>query len=528
MSANEDPIGLDGLDDEEDLANVDVNSEQGDEADIYQDEPTEEAARKWWMDQSWEQKWRGVVKLLASNTARWEAPSGDDPRGDVLEEYKRQALVERNPHQGTRPTVLHELARDFGVGDFQDIPEDTRLKVVKYLLRHVQQRAPAGGYDMQEDPILEVAMRCDNLKFIQYLVDNCAETLPDLLDAYSLAGMNSLHYAFKIHIPEALKHGERVRKRLTKKKNLNLKTFLVLLRQFVQRARPETVAAQDKKESNTPIHYALSYELCRLESEFYRDKIVRPLVTKGDLILKKQHGLQFNKKDESPYLYYKHSEEIWKQEHSLATAPKVQVKVETKAQQQQDDAKKLRDPKEDIITGQGSKFIDEKRAAKELSGKAEVGHKELNLTQDQTLLRKEKQLSAQRGTADMAFQVEPQVYGPPRRVMTDKFPSSPNLAKAPEVTLPSRFNITTSGPPQNGTQPNGPAPKLKASQAVGEGPATPAAPPTAKLDAQTAAVNIRNYLKLHYIRTRADMEAKELIYGRVASGQSPLCPMILK
>lgn len=514
MSANEDPIGLD--DEDEDLINVDGESEQG-EVHGYPEESSEEAAKKWWMDQSWEQKWREVLKQLASGKARWDE-SGES-RIAVLEDYKRQALLDKNPQQGTRPTVLHELAKDFEVGDFQDIPEDARLKVVKFLLQHVQRRAPTEGYDLQEDPILEVAMRCDNLKFIQYLVENCADSLPDLLDAYSMAGMNSLHYAFKIHIPEALRHGERVRKRLAKKRNLNLKTFLVLLRQFVLRAKPETVAAQDKKDRNTPIHYALSYELCRLESEYYRDKIVRPLVTKGDMVfLKRQHGLQFNRSDESPYLYYQHSEENWRRENGpdAAAAAGAQGKVGTRTQQQQDDAKRSKDSKVDSAPG-GARSGEEKKAGKDLPGKGEVAHKDLSLIQDQTLLRKEKQSSAQRGTADRMLD-SPQLFTASRG-LADKYPSSPVIGKGADLTLPTRHNLAAAAAPQNASLQVGTSTQLKAPKSVGEGSVSGTTAPTTKLDPETAAENIRDFLKLHYIRTRADMEAKELLYGKVASGQ---------
>ncbi|KAI1121303.1 hypothetical protein F5Y10DRAFT_282592 [Nemania abortiva] len=257
------------------------------------------------MGKSWEQRWGDIFRSLAINERLWNESTGSHVA--VLEDFKKQALTEKSESLGTRPTVLHELAKDFNAGGFQAVPEQTRLEVMNYLIDHnTHHTEKTQTYDeQQEDPILEVAIRCDNKDFLQHIVDHCEDSLSNLLAARGPSGMNCLHYAFKSDILDAAKNSEQMRKKLATEKRLNRRAFLSFLQKFVQSSSDETATAQDRL-GNTPIHYALAYELCRLPINWYKQKIVVPLVVKGDKIFTKhQHARQFNNVHESPYLYFK-------------------------------------------------------------------------------------------------------------------------------------------------------------------------------------------------------------------------------
>lgn len=503
---------LNGLDDDYGLDDVDRFSETGVETHAYQEESTEDAARKQWLEQPWEQKWKEVLKLLAASQVRWDQ-SGDSHL-TILEDYKKESLVSKNPYGATRPTVLHELAKDFECSDFHKIPVETQLKVMRFLLQHMQQRAPTEGFNQiqQEDPILEVAMLTDNHALLHYLTEKCTDSLVELLDAHGQSGMNPLHYAFRTHLADALKHVETVRREKLRpvKKNLTLSVFLKLLRKFILNAKAETVVAQDSA-GNTTIHYALGYDLCRLENSFYMDKIVRPLVEKGDTIfLKRQHARQFNKAEQSPYLYYEHTEKTWKREHH------VPIRTSVTKSRYYDEGKGPEDSKREPLVAD-TRMGDDKRRAKELAGKGETEYRDMSLVQDPKLTRKEKQNATQHGVADKMLEA----HGPLRS--TDKSISSPVMGKGADTVSFTKRNVSSLVPPQNTLMMT--ATQSRAPKSVGEASNGDKQSAT-KIDPQIAAANIHTYLKLHYIRTRADMEAKELLYGKVASGKfspSSLC-----
>ena len=125
MATNDDKL----LDEEFDLSEIDEYDENFEKP--LSDEK-DEAAK--WAEQTWEQQRKHVMTLLATNQARWD--ESGDPKIDLLEEYKKKALTNRDSRERTTPTILHMLAKNFYTDDFQNIPRDTKLKIIKYLLQH--------------------------------------------------------------------------------------------------------------------------------------------------------------------------------------------------------------------------------------------------------------------------------------------------------------------------------------------------------------------------------------------------------
>ncbi|KAJ8119714.1 hypothetical protein ONZ43_g3397 [Nemania bipapillata] len=427
------------------------------------------ADTQWRLENTWEQRWKDVFKTLATNSE--------------VDDFKWEALIEKSATLGARPTVLHELAKDFNAGDFQRIPETRRYEVMSHLINHnVREPEPTQSYD-QQDPVLEVAIRCDNKDFLQYIVKNCKASLEKLLAARGLSGMNCLHYAFK-YIPEAIKHSGLVKKKRATEKNLCLREFLPLLKTFVQQASGEACTAPDK-QGNTPVHYALDYELCCLRIEWYRENIVQPLVLKADSIFKRHHARQFNAANESPYLYFTSTMEAYNKIRSTNDTPVTSEQSESSSRPRYDNATELRNIKDGAFSAMSSKagFIDRRLDVRQVSKKGEVG--QVSQNPEHALLRREKQVIARQGAADRAFDI--------------------SKMKNPQNSLPGNMTArdVSQMPPQIGgsTSQTQDSPSVKAAT-------------SSKISAKGAADMIREFLRLHYIRERPDMEAKELLYGK--------------
>ena len=511
MATNDDKL----LDEEFDLSEIDEYDENFEKP--LSDEK-DEAAK--WAEQTWEQQRKHVMTLLATNQARWD--ESGDPKIDLLEEYKKKALTNRDSRERTTPTILHMLAKNFYTDDFQNIPRDTKLKIIKYLLQHRESSFSKSETKYTEDnPILKVAMDFANYEFIQLMITDYKNKLPDLLDAKDMEKMNSLHYAFKTQLPKAMESTQKVRQGtpVAQEKRLGLSETLRMISVFVQEAKPETIAATDK-DGNTPIHYALDYKLCRLRIEIY-GKMVRSLVKKGDPVLKKETASQFNLENESPYLYYLHTEEKWLKQFGQTKMPHLGEK---------DSKPGIKDP-EKAVGSRGGNFDDAKmdgqdfleKGGKEQKRKGQGGNMppphlgtSENLPQSPTLLapKREKPSSAPRGAPSKTMDASQGHELSNGRL--SYFPGSPTGKSVPSESL---VRTQTHAPAQ--TDNSAELKPLPGIEITSNG--KPTAPPkriVKSLEPKIAAEEIRTFLKLHYIRTRADMEAKELLFGKIASGKS--------
>lgn len=490
-------------------------------------EEKDEEAR--FRDQTWEQQWREVMRILAAGQARWD--ESEKGEGRLLEEYKKKALTNREIRERTTPTFLHILARRRDTDDFESLPEETLLKIIKYLLQH-QQKVPVDGEsgEPNEDPILRVAMEFNNSKFIDSVI-KCSEDLPgklkELLDAKGLYKMNCLHYAFKVQLPKALGTTSRGKQETASTpERPRLVTTINMIQKFLRAAKPETIASQDEY-GNTPIHYALDYNLCRL-GKAHRS-IVEYIVKKGDQPLKKNAAHQFNLKNESPYLYFLRTQQEWKKKQNItrpsaATTMDKGIKLSTK------EIENISGPKGIILTGPTKDRQDE---LMRIEHQRRVLPPKPGPMENSTLYMPPPPLPAEKGkystpgggkdqVRDVDYDQEhfrrPSLHHsePPVAQETPQ-----KLASPGDITFPKSLTRTLT---QNFDQMDT-STQRKAPPSIADSSIKPSVSRQQEKnfeEAERAANEIGEFVKIHYIRTRTDMEAKELLYGIVASGKSAM------
>jgi hypothetical protein len=442
-----------------------------------------------WLKQSLDEKCRDVMNLLVKRERRWDTKSGNS---DIkpLEDYKIQAMTGRDDREKTTPTVLHILAKaDKKV--IKDVPSDILALVVKYLLEHRDKSASsqAGRADDGEEPILKVAMDFDNSVFIQCVMECWAEGFPDLLDSKDSQGMNCLHYIFK--------------------KNKRFK-------KLVTKARPETLATKDT-EGNTPIHYAMDYRLCRERQQNY-DKLVQLMVLRGDTAIRKSG--EFNQQQESPYLYYQRT----RAECMKANAPAMAVTKSHPAVKTSVDDGEQNGKLREMTATRGGRIVPERAECsvppKPTKLPASNTHGTGSLLDDiPVVLNTNKALTAPKGAA----------------ANTERVVSAPDgfgLRRSPTANINPPIPISGSPlEPAGQIETQGQTQAIHAKALVQSRTPFPTqsrkkqTDPTDGRDGSREdagdvnAEKIREFLRLHYIRTRSDLEARSLIYGRVASGK---------
>lgn len=279
-----------------------------------------------WYEWPLHKRWEDTVNRLICRDVCWDdAPGGDEEEeGDasirVLDSREKKSLAESNPKDKTSPTVLHRLAVDFNCENFKQLTAATQLKVITYLLQ-ARKGGPLNNAGTAEDPILTRAMEHENMEFITFIVEHCASSLPDLLEARDVGRQNCLHYIFKVQLPDAL-----YRK---KDKGLRSRNTLKILGSIFKYISPQCLTAKDS-EGNTPMHYALGYKTCRMPIEMYPNMVLH-LMRVGDKALRssEQRSVQFNIRGESPYLYFLRTrrEYMLKQEAAQVSARPVEKEI---------------------------------------------------------------------------------------------------------------------------------------------------------------------------------------------------------
>ncbi|KAL7928909.1 hypothetical protein V8C35DRAFT_316826 [Trichoderma chlorosporum] len=478
-------------------------------------------------EQTWEQQWREVMRDLVSGKAKWDESIEGQSR--LLEEYKKKALTSRDARERTTPTFLHTLARRRDTDDFESLPEDTQLRIITYLLQNQESvSADVDRSEAKEDPILRVAMEFNNAKFIKFII-HCSVALPgklnELLKATDHEEMNCLHYAFKEQLPKAMgtipvaKQGVSVAA-----KRPNLEITIRMIHSFVKDAAPETITSRDN-HGNTPIHYALDYRNCRLQSATYGN-IVQYLVLKGDKVLKKRVSHQFNFDNQSPYLYFLHTREKCPEHKqppvtkSAATAP-----------MEKRDRFSGKEPKgvirtKDTALDESTKDTDDENAKAEHQRKAlppKPGMVEASRTQMPPPPLPEKGRILNHELRETKPGTDDADDGPRQQSRRASVHNSQvQIAREDPDSLVPVANATpkplTRSQTQNHDQ-NMDSAQTKVSSNVMSNEKK-SQQNTKSLVSDAAAFEIGEFVKVHYIRTRTDMEAKELLYGKVASDKN--------
>jgi hypothetical protein len=446
-----------------------------------------------------DQKCKDVMNLLADKKRRWSNDSGN-PNIPILEEYKKIALTRRDPRDKTLPTALHILARNYKK-DFTHVPTSVRETVIKYLLKQEEAKSssdPATHENIQEQPILHVAMTFENDDFIDCVEKCWPQGFPDLLHAQDGEGKNCLHHVFAL--PSQVKQISAVKTRTLQR-----------AQKLVPKAKPETLAAKDKS-GNTPIHYALDYRQCFGRKREYVE-LVQYMVREGDKAM--NAGSSLNNDGESPIIFCQRTMEEYKaRKQARQQAGKSQSRPSPTVPQTIAD-------KQDITAGKG-------QAASQGHGKDQEAAKDPGQVKVQIKTQNPKEK-----VSHVAFEG----LSEDRETWNHTGSDTTGGSKPPLVRRESQ------GRPIPGTQfrnsnPDLGSPTVTASSQALERKSDAALPNKEKTDVQNLSDNpkmpsasargeqpvndILDFLRLHYIRTRPDLEARDLIDGKDASGESPL------
>lgn len=420
-----------------------------------------------WKAQELDQKCKDIMDLLAQEKRRWDDSSGN-LKVPVLEEYKKIGLTTRDLRDKTLPTSLHVLARYYE-RDYSKVPKHILKTVIRYLLEHRDKSSSETRPEenAQEQPILDVAMSFENDEFIDCVMDCWPHGFPDLLHISDSDGKNCLHHIFVLPpLSPIIKIQE-----ISKRKKQSLKRGL----KFVPQAKPETLAAKDK-EGNTPIHYAMDYRQCFGRAKEYVE-MFQNMVLKGDKAMEANGA--FNNKDESPILYCQRTRKEYKawqkekqhQNHPPQTAPENQMREHSIKEPKPQPASQ--GPEDNLEEAKDSTLAD----ARNMKPLPQDGGNEYAITNRNF-----------HSSVDI-----PEGFGL-RSSSISVHTSSVTPATKPDATPPNEHKAHPPTPP-------------------------PPQVPNRSKDGEKPVNDILEFLRLHYIRTRSDLEARDLMDGKDASGE---------
>lgn len=491
-----------------------------------------------------DEKWEDVMSILQNQVVpcRWDATCGDSSVNNFLEGYKKEGLKIKDEREVRAGTALHMLAKHFDKNGFASLDQKAKQGIIRFLLDNGDCDQPTRLKIQEfEDPLFTVALRYDNKDFIKFVLSHCPETVESLLHSSDEDGTNTLHHLFKAHFPKAITD----RNNKIGSKKLNLLYTYKLANSFTAIASAETIAAQDKY-GNTPLHYALNYALCRIPTENHQ-KLVFQMINTADTFLRKDinKGNQFNFRQhpESPYLYFHRTkseflETLGRQRLSTSAAqtprprhPEEQElrtsNLESKTYNIKNDAASrvaevdgryhagleasidtgLRQSttREYVDKGLGAPFVlphtarsaYDKQPPK--SAPAEASNSIPTGTRNVDGLVRRPTFDVHRSRSFTAE--DPKSVGQSSTIQTSLGVQGSTSSHADDLSKQQRktFNIASTKSVQKSQQ---------SSQASEE-----------KENFKVAAERIRVRLKFHYIRTRTDIDAKDLLYGKIASGE---------
>ncbi|EGU74738.1 hypothetical protein FOXB_14754 [Fusarium oxysporum f. sp. conglutinans Fo5176] len=448
------------------------------------------------------EQWKTVLGHLKTGDNRWEH----------LEHNMKHALLKRNLSAQWMPTLLHYFAQE---PDHKSGLEKDLEKIVKFVLQH-EQHVPNNYRQKSPDPpVLKQAMEASNYGFLATLMDCAKEVkkLSTLISATDDSGMNSIHYTLKMQLPAAWEAGEA--KETNSTEYWRPKDIVKTLHKLVMNAPEEALVARDN-DQNTPLHYALDYSLCLSANENYFT-VVRNMVKLSENQFKRQPMSQFNKKGDSPYLHYLMSRSEF--EKNIKTTPPAisdTGPLENNSKQGVQEIQVDKKHKDKMLNNFSS---DPSKQANEKSSKM----KDLPLKPGLAETDLERQKKAR----------EPRLHdsNPDRPVNTGQYQRDNSRSRPytsvhkdvlSQVEVPEadarRGSIVRPGISRRGTAIN--PPNIVAVETQ-PSCAKPQVVKNANVSqegtkARDIATEIGEYLRIHYIRKKCDVEAKELIYGKAS------------
>lgn len=489
------------------------------------DQLSEEENSSEWYSLPLHERWKNVVQRLIDEEVRWdddEQPNQEwKPGVRVLDSRERESLADFNDRNTACPTVLHRLADNFKNDDFNKLPHMTQVKIVAYLLGEDRKARAQATVDSPDEPVLTRAFTNQNDEFIRFVIKHFyRDHLPDLVDDQDSSGSNCLHYVFKRHLPEAVDDFIRVKSgrkapRTHRAITLDITKTLHYLDLLIRVAKPQCIVATDG-DGNTPMHYAMAYRVCRMPTATYK-KLALQLIEVGNK--SKDRSRQFNNAQESPYLYFERTrQEFMTQSARLRSAQKP-----TQATAASSIAK--RPGRGDI-----SKPREHETGAAQLNvARVEKGSSMSHAVTKELMMKKPTGDSQESTKPSAAHRTLPAAL---QHTKESKRDMEALRSGANKFSMTSLARRETAGLIKNESEgvnlPRASSPALDPTpepvrgqvehrkEEVGE---KNLEEPKADHDlCVQSAGNVRQQLKLHYIRNKSDLEAKELLYGRIASG----------
>lgn len=483
-----------------------------------------------WNQLSMEEKWEDVMGILQNpeNPCRWDDKCGDLSVNNFLEEYKKEGLKVKDDREVWSPTALHMLAKNFDKHGFACLDRQSQQRIINFLLAHQKSESNSrAGHKTKdlEDPILVVALRYDNKDFIQFLLVHHPDSVKDLLHATDEKRTNMLHRIFKDHFPKVI---EERSKKSTPKMRLDLKNTYRLAISFAKVASAETIATQDL-DGNTPLHYALDYGLCRIPTEHHQEIVFQMIETADKFLREQAKGKQFNdmKESESPYMYFLRTQKEFletksKDASSNVVAQNLQSRSEPITQKGMLGEGQSRTQASKAGVESWKEMRPEEPSGRDFVGRGktkvfpcpqEVGTGRTNQLPKETLAKaKDSGLMGARGLGRRStFRAQSPV--PSRGQHPDGVGQSSPVEAVPTIQMP-----TPPSQPDDMSREQARVMNITSARLIQKTRPTSHTPDNKERYKQ-AAEQIRRRLKLHYIRTRSDVDAKDLLYGKVASGK---------
>lgn len=475
----------------------------GEDSEVDDESPNSTSEETEWRALSLEKKFREVMESLAQSR-RWSIDDNSTSGRLPMEEWKKaQLLKEHSSEDRTAPTLLHLLAKH--KEDFCKLHPVDRETMIKDALRGYQSstRMSSG------DPILGVAVLYNNDEFMNCLIDCLGGDIVGFVGQPDQMGQNCLHKIFRHPSMKDLRTKREREKRLGDMK-----------RQALERGRkimgvmpPEAIMAKDTK-GNTPLHYAMSFLLSAFREDDYVE-LVKSMLEKEDITMP---GTEYrlNIDGDSPILFYERTKAKFEQreERKAALRKKLTADREAKAQTTPDiDSQvplsqkhvtqrpvSVRDPS----TAEHEKLI----AKRNIMDKRRPDPFETRLAKglpnflDKSIKRPSTTEKATQGEAGAS---QSGSRPPPSSA------AGPSIESRPEPHYHFRQpKIEGKNGESRYTERNE---ELEAYRPIG------VHQPKARND---SGKELLNFFTRHYLRTRTDLEARSLIYGRNKSGES--CP----
>ena len=440
----------------------------------------EESEREKWESQRFSSKFR-VVMLDLKDSVRWDDSYGS-PSIPVIEDYKKEALLTGSERgDNTNPTFFQMLARY--TDEFGYLSAGARRAVIRTIVAFKEkEKASSTGTSEEQvsgQPALNLAVKFDNDEFIDCVMECWPSGFSELIDMQDNEGENCLHLVFALpDLARATKGGIKTARDAALSRG----------QKIIPQARAESLGAVDR-DGNTPIHHAMHYLMCSNRGEDYIN-LVKTMIINGDKVMMANRG-PINRWKESPLLFCS---------RTLKLIRDAKQRAEVAASQRSAAARQPPIPKDNVNGVKDQRDTKPRNPEDGQDGKR--------------MMTANKGRPMQQAGVDKISVLIPR--GGQDRPMGP--PETSNLYRGTGIIRPSSPAASVGKPesyPGKGAET-----KPQVAQTPTQSTSKPVVP--APDESKSSARVLIDFLTRHYIRTRTDFDARNLIYGVNSSGELEL------